>query len=362
MDHALNINTDDSLVEHTTDKKWNVRTAVHEYGDGSYAVYDGIVVFSNWSDQGLYLIDTNNKEQRVPRRICECNDNLRYAAATIHPSKKFLVAVREDHREVDLGAPATLVAISLADAGSEVVLFDSHDFVSTPVFSPKNDEIAFYAWNHPGMNWDATTLFRATIAFGSDGIPTSLVNQTIVVGKKDDPCESVYQPRFGETGRLYFLSHRNTYHIDSDGQVTLSLDMPMEAEFGPPKWAFGISRFQAMPGHSDAVLVTPTLDDKTRLGLLNVNYGDSTGKGRNYRERLYLQFGVIDMQGYCAAALYLANIEHVDRKRLRIMGGSASGFTTLACVVLLTSFWKKDHHGTLCNGLTNGLLSLDTRV
>ncbi|KAJ1935887.1 Esterase lipase thioesterase active site, partial [Linderina macrospora] len=45
--------TDDSLVEHTTDKKWNVRTAVHEYGGGSYTVYDGVIVFSNWSDQGL---------------------------------------------------------------------------------------------------------------------------------------------------------------------------------------------------------------------------------------------------------------------------------------------------------------------
>ncbi|KAJ1931510.1 hypothetical protein FBU59_006686, partial [Linderina macrospora] len=72
----LDDNTDDSLVKHTADKKWNVRTAVHEYGDGSYAVYDGVIVFSNWSDQGLYLIDTNDKEQKAPKRIGECNDKL----------------------------------------------------------------------------------------------------------------------------------------------------------------------------------------------------------------------------------------------------------------------------------------------
>ncbi|KAJ1958971.1 Esterase lipase thioesterase active site, partial [Dipsacomyces acuminosporus] len=52
--------TGDSLIEHIPDKKWNVRTAVHEYGGGAYAVYDGLVVFSNWSDQGVYLLDTKN--------------------------------------------------------------------------------------------------------------------------------------------------------------------------------------------------------------------------------------------------------------------------------------------------------------
>ncbi|KAJ2586001.1 Esterase lipase thioesterase active site, partial [Coemansia sp. RSA 1797] len=67
-----------TLRELTADSKWNVRTAVHEYGGGAYAVYGGLVVFSNWSDQGVYLVDTN-KHDAVPMRIGEQNDKLRYA-------------------------------------------------------------------------------------------------------------------------------------------------------------------------------------------------------------------------------------------------------------------------------------------
>ncbi|KAJ1956332.1 hypothetical protein GGI12_005333 [Dipsacomyces acuminosporus] len=368
--------TEDSLVEHTPDKKWNVRTSVHEYGGGAYAVYDGLVVFANWSDQGVYLLDTKNGDaSAVPQRIGTQNDKLRYAAFAIHPSKKFVVAVREDHRESDLEAPAALVAIALpkdtaAQDGyapaEDAVLFDSSDFVSSPVFSPINDEIAFYAWNHPDMNWDATTLYRATLVFDADGIPSSLSNQTTVAGGEDDPRESVYQPRFDQDGRLHFLSDRssgfwNPYHAADDGAATLSLSKPIPAEFGEPEWGFAASTFQPIPGRKSSFVdfkapegeLPPLLTlshggptgathaiynlsiqywTSRGFAVIDVNYGGSTGYGREYRERLYPHFGEVDVQDCCAAALYLADAGLVDRRRLTIMGGSAGGFTTLACL------------------------------
>ena len=36
---------------------WNVRTQVHEYGGGAWAVRSGTVVFSRWDDQRLYRFD-----------------------------------------------------------------------------------------------------------------------------------------------------------------------------------------------------------------------------------------------------------------------------------------------------------------
>ncbi|KAJ1955229.1 Esterase lipase thioesterase active site, partial [Dipsacomyces acuminosporus] len=492
----------DGLVEHIPDKRWNVRTAVHEYGGGAYAVYDGLIVFANWSDQGVYLLDTKNSEALpVPQRIGTQNDKMRYAAFIIHPSKKFIVAVREDHRESDLEAPAALVAIPLPENTTaqdgyapteDAVLFDSSDFVSSPVFSPVNDEIAFYAWNRPDMSWDSTTLYRATMLFDDDGIPTGLGKQTTVAGGEDDPRESVYQPRFDDDGRLHFLSDRhkgfwNPYHVDDSGAVTMSLAEHMPAEFCGPEWQFGASTFQPVPGRKSSFAVTFTLESKLRLGILNtatkqmedlpipewsvmdgfqlgtaksgepvllllagspteeltlfayfinglsaknlvakkesvaadaesstfdlgyisipreitfptklppfgspeskdaeahafyypptnkdfkapegelpplltlihggptnatstvykprvqywtsrgfavvdVNYGGSTGYGREYRERLYSHFGEVDVQDCCAAALYLADTGLVDRRRLTIMGGSAGGFITL---------------------------------
>jgi dipeptidyl aminopeptidase/acylaminoacyl peptidase len=69
------------------------------------------------------------------------------------------------------------------------------------------------------------------------------------------------------------------------------------------------------------------------IGVLHVNYGGSTGYGREYRERLRGQWGVVDVEDAVAAALALAESGEADRNRLAISGGSAGGWTTLAALV-----------------------------
>jgi dipeptidyl aminopeptidase/acylaminoacyl peptidase len=44
-------------------------------------------------------------------------------------------------------------------------------------------------------------------------------------------------------------------------------------------------------------------------------------------------WGIIDVEDCCSGALDLADRGEVDRERLAIRGGSAGGFTTLACLV-----------------------------
>ncbi|KAJ2048659.1 Esterase lipase thioesterase active site [Coemansia sp. RSA 922] len=474
--------SDATLIEHLADTQWNVRTAVHEYGGGAYAVHNGIVVFANWSDQGIYLLDT---QQGTPRRIGSLDDKLRYAAFAIHQSGSFVVCVREDHRDSEIEAPAALVAIALTvsqEATPDIVLYRGSDFVSSPAMSV-SDEIAFFTWNHPDMNWDATTLWRAQLLIDS-GLPTGLDQLRAVAGQTER--ESIYQPRFDSEGTLHFISDRvggfwNPYHVNTNGQVTLSLAQPIEEEFASPEWSFGESTMQPVPGRAPCVAVTYGGEDgQSVLGILNVvthvfdelptpgwsvlgdfqfgttrsgepvlvlvaggpteplslftyyingmtstrlsaknsavdemagfvsvprtiafptrlpfnessvaeayayfypptnrnykapadelppllvlshggptsaahavyqpkiqywtsrgfavvdvNYGGSTGYGRAYRERLYPQFGVVDVEDCCAAALHLSATGIVDRHRLSIMGGSAGGFTTLACL------------------------------
>lgn len=65
------------------------------------------------------------------------------------------------------------------------------------------------------------------------------------------------------------------------------------------------------------------------FAIVNVNYGGSTGYGREYRNRLKKQWGVVDIDDCCNAALYLAKQGRVDPEKLAIAGGSAGGFTTL---------------------------------
>ena len=69
------------------------------------------------------------------------------------------------------------------------------------------------------------------------------------------------------------------------------------------------------------------------IGVLDVNYGGSTGYGRAYRERLRGQWGVVDVDDVAAAAAGLAADGRADAARLAIAGGSAGGWTVLAALV-----------------------------
>jgi dipeptidyl aminopeptidase/acylaminoacyl peptidase len=69
------------------------------------------------------------------------------------------------------------------------------------------------------------------------------------------------------------------------------------------------------------------------IGVLDVNYGGSTGYGRAYRERLLGQWGVVDVDDVAAAAADLVARGEADGARLAIDGGSAGGWTVLAALV-----------------------------
>lgn len=74
------------------------------------------------------------------------------------------------------------------------------------------------------------------------------------------------------------------------------------------------------------------------FAVLDVNYGGSTGYGRQYRERLNRKWGVVDVDDCVNGARYLAERGEVDPKRLIITGGSAGGYTTLSALTFRNVF------------------------
>ena len=68
------------------------------------------------------------------------------------------------------------------------------------------------------------------------------------------------------------------------------------------------------------------------IGVVDVNYGGSTGFGRDYRNRLREQWGVVDVEDAAAAARALVAEGLADSQRLAIRGGSAGGFTSAAAL------------------------------
>ena len=74
------------------------------------------------------------------------------------------------------------------------------------------------------------------------------------------------------------------------------------------------------------------------IAVLDVNYGGSTGYGREYRERLYGQWGVVDVDDCCNGARFLVARGDADPRRLVIDGGSAGGYTTLCALTFRDVF------------------------
>mmetsp|Transcript_14117 Transcript_14117/g.25081 ORF Transcript_14117/g.25081 Transcript_14117/m.25081 type:complete len:658 (-) Transcript_14117:42-2015(-) len=68
------------------------------------------------------------------------------------------------------------------------------------------------------------------------------------------------------------------------------------------------------------------------FAFLDVDYRGSVGYGREYRDRLYKNYGIFDADDCANGALYLTKLGKVDKERIVIEGPSAGGFTTLRAV------------------------------
>lgn len=74
------------------------------------------------------------------------------------------------------------------------------------------------------------------------------------------------------------------------------------------------------------------------IAVVDVDYGGSTGYGREYRQALEGAWGIVDVDDCEAAARYLVARGDVDPERLAIEGGSAGGYTTLAALAFRETF------------------------
>jgi dipeptidyl aminopeptidase/acylaminoacyl peptidase len=74
------------------------------------------------------------------------------------------------------------------------------------------------------------------------------------------------------------------------------------------------------------------------IGVVAVNYGGSTGYGREFRESLNGQWGVVDVHDCAAVATALAAEGSADPARLAIRGGSAGGWTSAASMTSVDTY------------------------
>ena len=160
-----------------------------------------------------------------------------------------------------------------------------------------------------------------------------------------------------ESGEMKFIKQAFEVTVDKD---YLSAAQPTSFPTTGGKTSHGIyyapqnKDFTAPEGETPPLLVIshggPTGSTTTTLkysihywtsrgfAVLDVNYGGSTGYGREYRQRLNGNWGVVDVDDCCNGALYLVEQNLADPNRLAIRGGSAGGYTTLACLAFRDVF------------------------
>ena len=209
---------------------FNARTRVHEYGGGDYAVSNGAIVFSNFTDQQLYRQQLGSK----PTPLTPQNA-LRYADGEIDRRRNLFFCVREDHStQGEVVNTIACVDVSGDDAGK--ALISGNDFYSSPRLSPDGSRLAWLTWNHPNMPWDGTELWIGTLS--NDG---SVTEKRKIAGGVD---ESIFQPEWSPDGTLYFASDRTGWwNLYRRRERQVEALCPMEAEFGQPQWVFGTSLY-----------------------------------------------------------------------------------------------------------------------
>ncbi len=120
---------------------------------------------------------------------------------------------------------------------------------------------------------------------------------------------------------------------------------PTHAWFYPPAGGAHPQAPLLVKGHSGPTAMartglSPAIQFWTSRGwgVVDVNYGGSTGFGRAYRERLDGQWGVVDVADCAAAARALVASGRAAAERIAIEGGSAAGFTVLAALCFTDVF------------------------
>ncbi len=245
---------------------FNVRTMVHEYGGGAYAVHDGVVFCSRFDDQRLYRVDPGGEP--VPITPESPGSAYRYADGQVTPDGDLWIGVRERH-EGSGGAREVineLVAIPTDGSAEPQIVAGGRDFYSNPRSSSDGRRLSFLAWDLPWMPWDGCELYVADLARdGTLGDPVRIAGQ--------DGVEAIWQPEWSPGGDLVFASDRSGWwNLERIHGVQRSVLHQAEAEFGYPAWVFGLRSF-AFLGDGRIVCCYQSRG-RTRFAILDASSGE----------------------------------------------------------------------------------------
>ena len=179
------------------------------------------------------------------------------------------------------------------------------------------------SWSH--LDSDGTSVVAIAASADTAGCLVRLdpVRRTVEVLQRSmaDPVDPAYLPvprtetlpgRYGATVHAHVYPPTNP-EVSSDGPAPYAV------------WAHGGPVCQSLRS-LDLVKAYFT---SRGIGVVDVDYGGSTGYGRSYRKRLHKEWGAVDVEDCTAAARALVEQGVADPERPAIRGPSAGGLTAL---------------------------------
>jgi dipeptidyl aminopeptidase/acylaminoacyl peptidase len=223
--------TSDGQIVDAISPEFNARTRVHEYGGGSYLVTEKGLIFTNFSDQALYLVNGKECLKLTDNNAC------RYADMVYDKFRDRIICVREDHSKKESEAVNTIVAVpvsnSLPGSNEEQILVEGADFYSNPRISDDGKQLCWISWQHPNMPWDNTSLSIAEIS-NEGGL-----GESVIIAGGNNQNESVCQPQWSPDNTLFFISDRNNWwNLYRVANNEIECILEMDAEFAVPQWSF----------------------------------------------------------------------------------------------------------------------------
>ncbi|NUP08326.1 MAG: S9 family peptidase [Polyangiaceae bacterium] len=219
---------------------FNARSRVHEYGGRPHVFVGRDCYFVDFIDQSLRRARGADIERVT-------DGSFRLVELVADERRGRILAVGERAREDGAQPENGIVEVDLGD-GAIRWLARGHDFYSAPALSPDGSTLAFLAWDHPHMPWDAAALYAATFEEdGTLGVPRRLAG---------GPGGSVFQPSFHDTGVLYAcieVRDRWRLHRFAGDEPFLVCDLG-DADIGAPVWSLG-TRLYGFASNGRAVAV-----------------------------------------------------------------------------------------------------------
>lgn len=277
---------------------YSVRSRVYEYGGGAFCLTGDGVVFVNEADQQLYRQSLKGETPEVlTSGVC------RYGDLQFSNGQVLAVEENRDHHR--------LVAIDLAD-GKRHLLVEGADFYAAPTLSPDARRLAWIEWSRPDQPWTATRLMVAERQ-GDRGFGAALC----LAG--DEAQESLQQPRFDRSGRLFCLTDRDGYWQPWMESPNGLVPLPSAAaDHGPAPWQLGGCTW--LPLSENRYLASWTDEGFARLGVCGTTCEESTGDYSRFRS-LALDEHFI----YCIAASPVSSsaVIAIDRqtKETKVLAG-----------------------------------------